>query len=121
VRSYLGLLIAHQLIKNNKKLRAKDVLPNINHTQAAERAENAVFVPGDLDLLPFTLTFKLVRERDQTHLPCEFGANPFSGSGDISYTNKKPQTDGVKNRTFRSSLPLTACSNEMEANVDVLR
>jgi len=26
--------------------------------------------------------------RDQTHLLCEFGANPFSGSRDISYTNK---------------------------------
>jgi len=51
-----------------------------------------------------TLTFKLVRDRDQTHLPCEFGTNPFSGSRDISYANKKPQTDGAENRTFRSSL-----------------
>jgi len=32
------------------------------------------------------------------------GANPFSGFRDISYTNKKTQTDGAKNRTFRSSL-----------------
>jgi len=32
------------------KLEAKDVLPNINRTQAAERAEKAVFVPGGLDL-----------------------------------------------------------------------
>ena len=39
-----------------------------------------------------------------TRLLCEFGANPLSGSQDISYTNKKPQTDGAKNRTFRSSL-----------------
>ena len=36
-----------------------------------------------------TLTFKLVRARDQTRLPCEFGANLFSGSRDISHTNKK--------------------------------
>jgi len=36
-----------------------------------------------------TLTFKLVRVRDHTRLPCESGANPFSGSQDISYTNKK--------------------------------
>jgi len=36
-----------------------------------------------------TLTFKLIQARDQIHLPCEFGANPFSGLGDISYTNKK--------------------------------
>jgi len=30
-----------------------------------------------------TLTFKLVQVRDQTRLACEFGANPFSGTGDI--------------------------------------
>jgi len=41
---------------------------------------------------------------DETHLPCEFGASPFSGSREISYTNEKPQTDGTKNRTFCSSL-----------------
>jgi len=28
-----------------KKLEAKDVLPNINHTQATERSEHAVFCP----------------------------------------------------------------------------
>jgi len=53
--------------------------------------KNAVFIPGDL-ARPLTLTFKLIRARDQTRLPCEFGANPFSGSRDISYTNKKSQT-----------------------------
>jgi len=36
--------------QRNYKLEAKDVWPNINRTQTAERAENAVFVPGDLDL-----------------------------------------------------------------------
>jgi len=40
----------HETIDYNKKLEAKYVLPNINRTQAAERAENAFFVPGDLDL-----------------------------------------------------------------------
>jgi len=35
-----------------------------------------------------TLTFKLVQARDQIHLWCEFGANPFIGSRDIPYTNK---------------------------------
>jgi len=44
---------------------------------------------GDLDLWPLTLTFKLVRARDQALLPCVFGANPFSGTRDISHTNKK--------------------------------
>jgi len=35
------------------------------------------FVPGDLDLWPLTLTFNLVRARDKTRLPCEFGAIRF--------------------------------------------
>jgi len=38
---------------------------------------------------PSTLLFKVVRARDQTCLPCEFGANPFSHSWDIWFTNKK--------------------------------
>jgi len=53
-----------------------------------QTAHSRLFDPGDLDLCPLTLTFKLVGARDQTRLPCEFGANPFSGSQDISYTNK---------------------------------
>ena len=35
-----------------------------------------------------TLTFKLVRARDQTRLPCECCANPMSGFRDISHPNK---------------------------------
>jgi len=46
-----------------------------------------------------TLIYKLVRARAQTRLPCEFGANPFSGSGDISYTNKKV-TVSAKTETY---------------------
>jgi len=38
---------------------------------------------------PLTLTFKFVQARDQACLPCEFGANPFSGSRDIWFTNKQ--------------------------------
>jgi len=98
-------LVLNTIICEKKvKQEAKDVSPNINRTQAAKRAEKCRFCPGDLDLWPLTLTFKLVRARDQTRLSCELGANPFSGSPDISYTNKKLPTDGVKNRTFRSSL-----------------
>jgi len=41
------------------------------------------------NLSPVTLTFKLVRARDQTCLACEYGTNPFSSSGDILFTNKK--------------------------------
>ena len=51
-----------------------------------------------------TLTCKIIPAMDQTRLQCDFGANPFSCYRDISYTNNKPQTDGAKNRTFRSSL-----------------
>ena len=38
------------------------------------------FVPGDLDLWPLTLTFKLVQAREKTRLSCEFGTNLFSSS-----------------------------------------
>jgi len=87
------------------KLDAKDVLPNINCTQAAERVKNAVFVPGDLGLSSLTLTFKLVRARDQTRLACKFGANTFSGFWDISYTIKKHRLAAPKH-----NLPqFTAC------------
>jgi len=55
-----------------------------------------------------TLTFDLgVQTRPsegQTRLPCEAGANPFSGSRDISHTTKTAQTGGAEKRTFRSSL-----------------
>ena len=43
-----------------------------------------------------TLTFDLDQARDQTRLPCEFGANPFSGSRDISYTNKNHRLTAPK-------------------------
>ena len=55
-----------------------------------------------------TLTFKLVRARDQTRLPCEFGANPFSGFRDISYTQKSYSTNY---RTFRSLLCVVISAN----------
>jgi len=51
------------------------------------------FVPRDLDLLASTLPFRLIQAKDQTRLPCEFVANPFSSSRDISYTNKTNAKD----------------------------
>jgi len=48
------------------------------------------FVPDDLDL-----DLQTRPARDQTRVVCKFGANPFSDSGDISYTNKKV-TDSAK-------------------------
>ena len=61
-----------------QKLEATDVSPNINRMQAAIRAEKCCFWPWWP--WPLTLTFKLIHARDQTRLPCEFGANPFSSS-----------------------------------------
>ena len=67
------------------------------------RVKNAIFVPGDLDM-------QTRLSEDQTHLPCEFGANLFIGSGDISYTNRKV-TDTAENRTLRSSLHVVTTSD----------
>jgi len=53
------------------------------------------------------LTFKLVRARDQTRLTSEFGANPFSGSGDINTQTKKSQCQK------HNLTQLTACGNEL--------
>jgi len=60
-------------------IEAKDVLPNINHTQATERGKgrkmsffvHAVYTPKNTVL-------------------CKFGAHLFSVFQDISHTNKKP-------------------------------
>jgi len=82
------------------ELEAKDVLPNINRMQAAKKGRKMPF----LSLVTLTFDLQTHPTRDQTCLPCQFCTNPLSGSGDISYTNKKPRTDGNKNRTFRSSL-----------------
>jgi len=63
-----------------------------------------------LSMVTLTLTFKLVRARDQTRLPCEFGANPFSSSRDrpILYKKQKTQTAPKQN------LPqFTACGNNL--------
>jgi len=56
---------------------------------------------------PLTLTFKLVRARDQTRLPCEFGAKTFSSSQNIWVTNKK-STDSAINRIS------LACGNNID-------
>ena len=71
-------------------------LPNINGTQAAKKPK-----------MPFlslvTLTFKLVRPRGQIRLPREFGTNLFSGSRDISYTNKHVLSSSWDGRLFGHS------------------
>ena len=90
------------------KLRAKDVLPNINRTQAAERAEKCHFVPSDLDLRPSNSSN---RGTKNTSSVWTWHKSVQRFPQGISYTNKKPQTDSTRNRTFRSSLQFTACGN----------
>jgi len=86
-------------------------LANINHTQAAKRAKNAIFCPW----WPWPLTFKLVWGRDQTHLLCKSGANPFSSSQDIPYTNKKT-TDWQSQK--QNLLQFTARCNDSHIHCD---
>ena len=43
------------------------------------------------------LTFKFIRARDQTRLPCEFGINPFSSS-------QRYSSDKQKNRTLSQTV-----------------
>ena len=74
-----------------------------NCPQAAERAEKAVF------LSPVALTFDLSSlnsSRRGTKHVFHVDLEQFRSAvpRDISYTTKKPQTDGAKNRTSRSSL-----------------
>jgi len=54
--------------------------------------------------LTFVIDIQTHPNKGTNTLPgCEFGANPFSDSGDISYTNKKV-TGSTKNRILQSSL-----------------
>ena len=61
---------------------------------------------------PLTFTFKLIRARHQTRLPCKFAANPLSRSRDIWCTNKMNEkvTDSAKNKT------LLACGNDVHSS-----
>ena len=70
------------------------------HTQTAENAEKCRF------LWPRPSTFDLDLDH-QTRLPCEFGVNPFSGSRDTSYTNKKV-TDSAKTSQKQNRRQFTA-------------
>jgi len=103
-------------VKTKKtQLKAKDVLPNINHMQANKRAKKCHFCPW----WPWPLTFKLVRARDQTHLHTMWIWRKFvhQFSRYLICKQKKPQTDSTKNRNFRSSLPFTACDKKVTDSV----
>ena len=76
---------------NGTTNQSKDVLPYINRTQVAEI---------DLDLQTHAA-------RDQTRLPCEFGAIPFSGSRAMSYT-------AVYSKMLTEVLPCPISSSSVE-------
>jgi len=65
-------------------------------------------VPADLNLWPLTLTFKLMRVRDQTRLPCEFGAHRLSVSRAVSCTQKSHRQRQKQNLT-----QFTACGKNV--------
>ena len=67
-------------------------------TLHAGRRKGQKFPILSLVTLTSDLDLQTIQARDQARLPCEFGAYPFIGSRDISYTNK----NGAKNRTSRS-------------------
>ena len=73
-----------------------------------------------LSLGPWPLIFDLQTcpREDQTHLQCKFGANPFSGSRGITYTNKKV-TDNANNRTLCNSLRLVLRQQHSEVSANI--
>jgi len=79
------------------KLEAKDVLTNISRPP---RAKKCRFL--SLATFPLTLTFKLVRARDQ-NVFCVNVAHIRSAVPEIFHTQTKKVTDGAKNKTLRSS------------------
>jgi len=84
-------------------------------TQTACRPPKGLKMPF---LALVTLTFDQniqtrLSKGPNTSLPCEFGANPFSCSKDISY--KQKVTNSAKNRTLRSSLRVLVITTEPTA------
>jgi len=82
-----------------------------NHTQADKRAKNAIFVPGDLDIL--IMTFKLIWARAQTRFRWEFGANPFSGSPRY-FINKQKMSQIVPKKQNR--MQFSACGKHISVH-----
>jgi len=63
---------------------------------------------------PLTLTFKLARVKDQTRLPREFGANPFSHSRDILFTKKQTKRQKSHRQREKHNLTqFTACGRKL--------
>jgi len=71
--------------KCHLKLEAKGVYQTNLHA-GRQKGRKMPFLSLVTLTLTFALDFKVIRARDQARLPREFRANPFIGSGDISYT-----------------------------------
>jgi len=92
-------------IKKNLKLEARDVLPKINCTQAAERTEKWHFCPW----WPWLSNSSERGTKEVFHVKL---AQIRSVVPEIFHTQtKKPQTDSTKNRTFHSSLHVVTMAN----------
>jgi len=64
----------------------------------------SVFVPGDLDLWPWHSE----SSKQASRLPCEFGTNVFSGSGDIWGTNKQKKSQtALKTEPYLCAIIIT--------------
>jgi len=59
---------------------------------------------------PLTLTFKLVRARDQKRLPCKFGANLLSSSRDMN--DKQTKKNKTYHRQCKKNRTLLVCGNK---------
>ena len=88
------------------KLEAKDVLPNINCMQATKRAENAVFVPGDLHLWLWPSNLS---EQGTKHVFHVNLAQIRSVVPEIFHT----QTKKVRRRQKQEPTQFTACSKNV--------
>jgi len=68
-----------------------------------------------------TLTFKLVRARDQTRLPCEFGTNPFSTTPPQPFYGPVSGTIQVSRCQKRTSETLRCKGRLIEADTPTIR
>ena len=92
------------------------------HMQRTANALQCIVNGDDSAVFPVlslvTLTFDLdIQTRDQSHLVCEFGANPFSDSRDISYTNKKKSQRAPKQNLTQ----FTACGKNCSISYNGLQ
>jgi len=102
-RSNLKVKVIGESLRSQDELETRDVLPNINRTQAAEKCRLLLWWPWPLsDLRPWHSNSFERGTKDVCGVDL---AQIRSAVPEIFHTQtKKTKTDGAKNRTFRSSL-----------------